>query len=112
MAKRSSAAKVDLMSRAAAPNLFLWGVGGLALSLLVVFGFPAISQLQAVVLASLTGLSGAAIATAIPGILRIKLKAVAASGALVVFFLVFSAVVAAGAPDAFPTWLLGRVRVP
>jgi len=54
------------------------------------------------VLAGLLGLSGAAITTAISGILKIKTKTLVASGPLAVFVLLFWAEMSAGAPGVLP----------
>ena len=89
-------------SRAAAPKLFLYGIAGLLLSLVIVFGFPQLQPTQVPVLAGLLGLSGAAITTAISGILKIKTKTLVASGPLAVFVLLFWAEMSAGAPGVLP----------
>jgi hypothetical protein len=93
------------------PNLFLWGIGGLVLSLVIVFVFPDVRPIQVASLAILHGLSGAAIATAITGILQLKTRSVVASGPFVVFVLAFWAIMSAGAPETlanFSSLLLGR----
>lgn len=94
-------------SSLAAPNVFLWGIGGLALCLLIVFLVPNPTPIQAALLAVLVGLSGAAIASGISGILKLKTRALTASGPFAVFVLGFMAVFSAGAPDAFHflSWL-------
>ena len=97
---------------ATAPNLFLWGIAGLLLSLVIVFAYPSeIKPVQVAVTASLDALSGAAIATAISGILKLQTKVLVASGPFVVFVLVFWGVMAAGAPGVLPEFgdLLGKV---
>jgi hypothetical protein len=87
---------------AVVPHLFLWGVGGLVVSLVVVFAFPKLQPVQATVIAALVGLSGAAIATGITGILKVQTKAIVATGPFAVFILCFWAVIAAGAPGIVP----------
>jgi hypothetical protein len=98
-------------STSAAPNLFLWGIGGLVLSLAIAFGYPyEMRPIQVAVLASVHSLSGAAIATGISGILNLKTRALVASGPFVVFVLIFWAVLGAGAPGVLPDFggLFGR----
>jgi hypothetical protein len=91
-----------LTSKVAAPNLFLCGIGGLLVSLIIVFVFAELRPTQAAVLACLVGLSGSAIATGISGILQIKTKTLVASGPLAVFIVCFWAVMATGAAGALP----------
>jgi hypothetical protein len=98
-------------SRAAAPKLFLYGIAGLLLSLAIVLGFPQLARTQVPVVAGLLGLSGAAITTAISGILRIKTKTLVASGPLAVFVLLFWAEMSAGAPGVLPDFpFRGKTR--
>lgn len=109
--KRGSGGK--FASAATAPNLFLWGIGGQLLSIVIVFGRPELQPIQTAVVACLVGLSGAAIASAISGILKLKTKSLVASGPFVVFVLVFWAVMSAGAPGVLPDFasLVGRGSV-
>jgi hypothetical protein len=95
-------------SRAAAPKLFLYGIAGLFLSLAIVFVFPQLHPTQVPVVAALLGLSGAAITTAISGILKIKTKTLVASGPLAVFVLLFWTEMSAGAPGVLPDLTLWR----
>jgi hypothetical protein len=91
------------VSKISGPNLFLWGIGGLVLSMIMVFGYPHDPKpIQVSVLATLDALSGAAIATAISGILKLQTKVLIAGGPFVVFILVFWSVMAAGAPGVLP----------
>jgi hypothetical protein len=95
------------------PNLFLWGVGGLLLSIAIVFSLAKIQPIQAAVVACLVGLSGAAIATGISGILKFQTKMLTASGPVVVFILAFWAVMSTGAPGVFPDLISAlTARVP
>jgi hypothetical protein len=94
--------RTPVVSAAVAPNLLLWGVAGLGLSLAIAFAFPHLTAVQATVVAALLGLSGAAIATANFGILRVKTKMIVASGPFAVFILFFYAMMQAGAPGVLP----------
>ena len=70
-----------------APNLFLWGAGGLMLSLVLVFAYPifgTITPLQVAVVAVLVSLSGALIASAIAAVLRLETRFVKATGPFVI----------------------------
>jgi hypothetical protein len=77
------------VSRAAAPRLFLYGIVGLLLSLAIVFGVPQLQPTQVPAVAGLLGLSGAIIATAISGVLKVKFLGLVASGQLAVFALLY-----------------------
>jgi len=108
-ARRKGGSRAKLTSKAAAPNLFLYGVGGLLLSLAIVFmpaeWRPAEADLrttQAAVLACLVGISGAAITTGLSGILEIKTKVLVASGPFAIFVLCFWVVMGTGAPGVLP----------
>jgi hypothetical protein len=100
------------VSKISGPNLFLWGIAGLILSLIIVFGHPDPKPVQVSVLATLDALSGAAIATAISGILKLQTKVLIAGGPFVVFVLVFWSVMATGAQDVLPdlNTLVGLTR--
>jgi len=97
-------------SKAPAPKLFLYGIAGLLLSLAIVFGFPQLYPAQVAVVAALLGLSGAAITTAISGILKIRTKTLVASGPLAVFVLLFWTEMSAGAPGVLPNLTFWRER--
>jgi len=81
-------------------------------SLAIVFVFAELRPTQAAVLACLVGLSGAAIATGLSGILQIKTKMLVASGPLAVFIVCFWAVMATGAPGTVPTFGLSGKKSP
>src|SRR5262245_14218941 len=84
---------------ASTPRYFLYGIVGLLLALLIVFGVPAqfLKPTQVPALAVLLGLSGALITTGISGTLAIKTKTLVAGGPLAVFVLIFWAEMRAGA---------------
>jgi hypothetical protein len=92
------------------PKLFLFGLVGLMLCLAIVFLQPAIQPTQAAVLALVLGLSGALVATAIAGVLKLRTKTMVASGPFVVFVLGFWVMISAGAPNVLPDFsaLIGR----
>jgi hypothetical protein len=60
--------------------------------------------MQVAAVASLLGLSGAGITTAISGTIQLKTKFLNAGGPLVVFVLVFWATMSAGAPEVLPNF--------
>lgn len=94
----------QIVSPRNAPNLLLFGIAGLLLSLAIVFIDRALTPIQVAVLALILGLSGAAVATAISGILRLETKVLVAGGPFVIFVLAFWAVMSAGAPGVLPSF--------
>jgi len=101
----------------APPSMLFFGIGGLLLSLAIVFVFPALNPngflpIQVVIVATLTALSGAAISNAITGILKLQTSVLVAGGPFVVFVIVFWATVEAGAPGVLPNigTLFDRLR--
>ncbi len=93
------------------PNIFGYGIAGLGVCLGIVLVDPALKPSQVAVVAVLLGLSGAAFATAITGILRLETKVIVAGGPFVVFVLAFWAMMSAAAPGVLPDFsaLFGKV---
>jgi hypothetical protein len=82
-------AGTPVISPETVPNIFGYGLLGLGLCLGIVFVDPALKPTQVAVVAILLGLSGAAFATAIAGILKLTTKYVVASGPFAVFIIAF-----------------------
>jgi hypothetical protein len=84
------------------PNIFGYGLLGLGLCLGIVFVDPALAPLQVAVVAIILGLSAAAFATAIAGILKLETKYIVAGGPFAVFAIAFWAMMSVGAPNILP----------
>jgi hypothetical protein len=85
------------------PNIFGYGLLGLGLCLGIVFVDPALAPPQVAVVAIILGLSAAAFATAIAGILKLETKYIVAGGPFAVFAIAFWAMMSVAAPNVLPS---------
>jgi hypothetical protein len=97
-----SRARRKVVSRAAAPDRFLIGIGGAVLCMVYARFLPEPPPaMQAALLAGMWGLTGGCAATGILGVLKLKTKYVEATSSFAVFLLLFWSVMATGAPEAW-----------
>jgi hypothetical protein len=94
----SHATRGQHLCRNAIADWFLYGLGGIVLSLIIVFALPQPTPLQVTILAVVTGLSAASIARAIGGIIELKIGWLSVGGPAAVFVLVWASILDVGAP--------------